>query len=104
MINEYSPDIIWVSLGAPKQEIFISKLYPFLDRGILFAIGATINFYAGDKKNKRAPKLIRRMHLEWIFRFISQPKKIGNRSLKYLILLPKLILDEIKRTKNIKDV
>lgn len=101
MINEYSPDLIWVSLGAPKQEIFMDKLYPCVDRGILFAIGAAFNFYLGDDQNKRAPELLRRMHLEWIFRFFQEPKKIGKRAINYLILLPKLFLDELKRTKNI---
>ena len=33
-INEFSPDIIWVSLGVPKQEIFISKLYSFIEKDV----------------------------------------------------------------------
>lgn len=101
-INEFCPDIIWVSLGAPKKEFFISKLYPCINRGVIFAIGAAFNFFLNDKENKRAPKILRRMHLEWLFRFIQEPKRIGKRAFNYLILLPKLILDEIKRTKNIK--
>ena len=58
-IQRFSPDIIWVSLGAPKQEIFISKLYPYLNKGVLFAIGAAFNLFLGDKKNKRAPNIVR---------------------------------------------
>ncbi len=54
-INKFSPHIIWISLGAPKQELFISKLYPSINSGVLFAIGAAFNLFLGDQTNKRAP-------------------------------------------------
>lgn len=98
-IQLFSPDIIWVSLGAPKQEIFISKLYPYVDTGVLFAIGAAFNLFLGDDKNKRAPKLMRKMHLEWLFRVLQEPERVGKRALSYLIVLPKLIIQEIKNKK-----
>ncbi len=98
-INDFSPDIIWVSLGAPKQEIFISKIIPFLEKGILFGIGAAFNFYLGDKKNKRAPTIMRYMNMEWLFRFSQEPKKQFNRIIFYLSILPKLIINELKNTK-----
>ena len=62
-INGFSPDLIWISLGAPKQEVFISKLYPYIDSGILVAIGAAFNLFLGDTDNKRAPELVRNLHL-----------------------------------------
>lgn len=95
-INRFSPDIVWVSLGAPKQEIFISKLIPFLDKGILFAIGAAFNLFLGDKNNKRAPNWMRKYHLEWFFRVLQEPKRVGKRAFNYLFIIPKLILFEIK--------
>lgn len=98
-IRLFAPDIIWVSLGAPKQEIFISKLYPYLDKGVLFAIGAAFNLFLGDDKNKRAPQIIRNMHLEWLFRVLQEPERVGKRALSYLIVLPKLIIQEIKNKK-----
>jgi N-acetylglucosaminyldiphosphoundecaprenol N-acetyl-beta-D-mannosaminyltransferase len=98
-INFFSPDIIWVSLGAPKQEIFISKLYPYLDKGVLFAIGAAFNLFLGDEKNKRAPKIIRNMHLEWLFRVLQEPERVGKRAFSYLKILPRLIFQEIKNIK-----
>lgn len=100
-INLFSPDIVWVSLGAPKQEIFISKLIPFLDKSVLFAIGAAFNLYLGDEKNKRAPKIMRKLHLEWLFRVIQEPNRVGKRAVSYFMLLPKLIFKEIKQ-KNTK--
>lgn len=98
-IKLFSPDIIWVSLGAPKQEIFISKLIPFLDKSVLFAIGAAFNLYLGDEKNKRAPKLMRKLHLEWLFRVIQEPRRVGKRALNYLFIIPQLIVLEIKNKK-----
>lgn len=98
-INSFSPDIIWVSLGAPKQEIFISKIYPYINKGILFAIGAAFNLYLGNKKNKRAPYILRKLSLEWFFRVIQEPKRVGIRALNYFIILPGLILEEIKQSK-----
>ena len=55
MVNEDGADIIWVALGAPKQEIFMSKLKPYLKRGVMIAVGAAFKFYSGQDE-KRAPK------------------------------------------------
>jgi N-acetylglucosaminyldiphosphoundecaprenol N-acetyl-beta-D-mannosaminyltransferase len=100
-INEFQPDIIWVSLGAPKQEIFISKLYPYIDQGIMFAIGAAFNLFLEDENNQRSPLWMRNLHLEWLYRIGREPKRVGKRAFMYLILLPKLIITEIKN-KNCK--
>lgn len=101
-INEFSPDIIWVSLGAPKQEIFISKLFPSIKIGVLFAIGAAINLFLEDKTNKRAPKILRKLRLEWLSRVSQEPNRVGKRALNYLTILPRLIFEEIKQSKNSK--
>lgn len=103
-INNFSPDIIWVSLGAPKQEIFINNLFPFIKKGVLFAIGAAFNLYLSDNENKRAPKILRRMHLEWVFRIYQEPKRVGKRAWIYLTLLPRLIFEEKKRLKNLNKI
>lgn len=98
-INAFSPDIIWVSLGAPKQEIFISKLYPFIEKGVLFAIGAAFNLFLGNKGNKRVPKIYRRMHLEWFFRVFQEPRKQISRVKFFLKLLPRIVTEELKKKK-----
>ena len=103
-INEFSPELIWISLGAPKQEFFINNLYPYINTGILFAIGAAVNLYLGNKGNKRAPNVLRRMHLEWLFRVIQEPKRVGKRALNYFFLLPSLILTEIKNQKRLNKI
>ena len=97
-VNSFNPDIIWVSLGAPKQEYFISKLFPFIEQGILFAIGAVFNFFLVEKKKDKS--ILEKCNLVWLSRVLKEPKRVGGRALKYLFILPKLILTEIKNRKN----
>jgi len=96
-INEFSPDIIWVSLGAPKQEYFIGKLFPYIDKGILFAIGAAFNLYLDDDKYSRAPFWVRKIHLEWVYRLIKEPVRVGRRAWNYAILIPRMIIEEKRK-------
>ena len=98
-INDSSPDIIWVSLGAPKQEYFMSNILPYLNKGILFGFGAIFNFYSGDKKLKRAPKIFLKLHLEWLYRMIQEPKKNFERNWSFLKISPRLIIEEKRKLK-----
>lgn len=93
-INDDKPDIIWVSLGAPKQEFFMSKLKPYLNQGVMFGFGAIFNFNAGVGNVKRAPKWMLRLHLEWLYRAFEEPKKNIPRYFNFLKILPKLIKEE----------
>ena len=82
-------DIIWVGLGAPKQEKVIHILFDKLDKGVLVGVGAAFNFFSGIDSFKRAPATYRRLHLEWLFRLFQEPKRIASRqlrNLKYLII------------------
>ncbi|WP_334111652.1 WecB/TagA/CpsF family glycosyltransferase [Paucihalobacter sp.] len=94
MINEDNPDIIWVSLGAPKQENFMSKLQPYLNRGVMFGFGAIFNFNSGVN-NERAPKVFLKLKLEWVYRLFKEPKKQFQKFKMYTKVLPSLIYNEI---------
>ena len=94
-VNIFKPDIIWVSLGAPKQEYFISKLSPLIEQGILFAIGAALNFFLTEKIKDNS--ILEKYNLIWLSRVFKEPRRIGGRALTYLFVLPKLILKEIKK-------
>ncbi|MBN2638842.1 MAG: WecB/TagA/CpsF family glycosyltransferase [Bacteroidales bacterium] len=96
VVNMNNPDIIWVSLGAPKQELFMNKLLPFLNRGVMFGFGAIFNFYARIDNTKRAPKIMLNFKLEWLYRLIVEPKKQSKRLGNYLSVLPKMIYEELK--------
>ena len=102
MINDDNPDIIWVSLGAPKQEMFMSKLKPFLNRGVMFGFGAIFNFNAGVGSVKRAPEWMLKLKLEWLHRAFEQPKKNVPRYWNFVKTLPRLIKEEKKYVKTLQ--
>lgn len=96
-LNETSPDIIWVSLGAPKQERFMSLLIPYINRGVMFGIGAAFNFYIGDIIQ---PKIhLGAFRFIWLDRIYREPKKQLKRVLKILKAMPLLYWDERIRYK-----
>jgi N-acetylglucosaminyldiphosphoundecaprenol N-acetyl-beta-D-mannosaminyltransferase len=97
-INMISPDIIWVSLGAPKQEIFMNKILPYLDRGVMFGIGAAFNFYIGDLNIPRFR--IGGLKFIWVNRLISEPRKLLKRVLPYIAMMPRLYFEERKKARN----
>lgn len=99
-INNIEPEIIWVSLGAPKQEIFMNKIIPFLNHGVLFGIGAAFNFYIGELNASRFK--IGSLRFIWLNRLINEPKKLIRRILPYIALMPSLYLEERKKIKKNK--
>jgi N-acetylglucosaminyldiphosphoundecaprenol N-acetyl-beta-D-mannosaminyltransferase len=102
MINEDNPDIIWVSLGAPKQEMFMNRLQPHINRGIMFGFGAIFNFNAGVGDVKRAPEWMLKLRFEWLHRALEQPKKNIPRYWNFMKILPILIIEEKKYKNKIK--
>lgn len=101
MINKDNPDIIWVSLGAPKQEMFMNRLQPFLKRGIMFGFGAIFNFNAGVGDVKRAPQWMLNLRMEWLHRAFEQPKKNIPRYWNFIKTLPRLIKEEKRKLKSV---
>ena len=100
IINGEKPDIIWISLGAPKQEQFMNLLLPHINQGVMFGFGAIFNFNAGGAGSvKRAPRWMRKIRLEWLYRAFEEPKKNIPRYWKFIKILPKLIYAEYKNKK-----
>lgn len=79
IINEVKPDILAVGLGAPKQEKFLSKYRNELNVPISLAIGASIDFEAGNIR--RAPIWMQKVGLEWFYRLLKEPKRMFKRYL-----------------------
>lgn len=95
-VGQSQADIIWVALGAPKQEIFMSLLKPHLNRGVLIAVGAAFNFFSGINA-RRAPKWMLRHHLEFVYRIFCEPRKQIRRCSMILATLPSLLYHEWKK-------
>lgn len=84
-INEVKPDILFVAMGAPKQEKWMYKHRKILNVKVSMGIGGAIDVWAGAVK--RAPKLFRKIGLEWLYRIVTNPKRI-----KRSLVLPQFLL------------
>ncbi len=93
MIEEDGADIIWVALGAPKQEYFMSLLKPHLSHGVMIAVGAAFKFFSGVDSS-RAPEWMVRHHLEFVHRLTSEPRKQFRRCFHIVRTLPGLLYHE----------
>lgn len=103
-INKEDPELIWISLGAPKQEEFMYRLQPFIKRGVMLGVGAVFNYYSDESEEKRAPKFIQKLRLEWIYRTIKNPKKQLPKAISFIKIIPKLYLSEKRKKEKINKV
>jgi N-acetylglucosaminyldiphosphoundecaprenol N-acetyl-beta-D-mannosaminyltransferase len=86
-IRRSAPDIIWVGLSTPKQEIWMADHVSKLDSMVLIGVGAAFDFHAGVKP--QAPRWMQRNGLEWLFRLLTEPGRLWRR---YLINNPLFVL------------
>lgn len=96
LIEEDGADIIWIALGAPKQEYFMSKLKPHLNHGVMIAVGAAFKFFSGVDTN-RAPEWMVRHHMEFVYRLAQEPSKQFGRCFNIVRTLPSLLVSEWRR-------
>ena len=73
------PDVLLVGLGSPKQEQIIQNLRPHFPRTWMIGIGITFSFISGDLS--RAPRWIRKIGAEWVYRMFQDPKRLARRYL-----------------------
>jgi N-acetylglucosaminyldiphosphoundecaprenol N-acetyl-beta-D-mannosaminyltransferase len=83
--------VIFVGMGVPKQELFAEKLSSSLKNKVIICVGIFFEYYFG--KTKRAPVFIQKIGLEWMFRLLTEPKRLWRR---YLIGIPEFIFRVIK--------
>lgn len=76
-INAVKPNFVWVGIGSPKQEQWMAKHLDDLSASVLVGVGAAFDFLSGEKP--RAPLWMQKMGLEWLFRFIIEPKRLWPR-------------------------
>ena len=98
MLEEHGAEIVWVALGAPKQEVFMNRLHQHMKSGVQIAVGAVFNFFSGFDE-KRAPQWITKHHMEFLYRIWQNPKKQLKRCGWILVMLPKMFIEELKRKK-----
>ncbi len=74
------PHLIWVGLSTPKQERFMAGPGRELDTGLLIGVGAAFDFHTG--RVPQAPRWMQRSGLEWFFRLLTEPRRLGPRYLR----------------------
>jgi N-acetylglucosaminyldiphosphoundecaprenol N-acetyl-beta-D-mannosaminyltransferase len=80
-VNDARPDIVWIGLGCPRQELWMATHRPLLAASVLAGVGAAFDFHTGRKR--QAPRLMQRMGLEWLFRLLVEPARLWHRYLVY---------------------
>lgn len=80
-INLSKADILWVALGSPKQEMWMAENRDKLETATLIGVGAAFDFLSGAKA--QAPVWMQRAGLEWLFRLITEPRRLWRRYAAY---------------------
>ncbi len=79
-IDAAGADIVWVGLSTPKQEYWMARVRDRLQAPVLIGVGAAFDFHSGRKK--QAPLWMQRNGLEWLFRTLTEPRRLGPRYMK----------------------
>ena len=89
-IIKLNPDICMVALGIPYQEKLIYKYFEKTKKGIYIGVGGSFDVLSGSKK--RAPKIFIKLNLEWLYRIITEPKRLKrfwNSNVKFMFRVKK---------------
>ncbi len=87
MVHRVQPDIIWVGLGAPKQEHFMSRYLSLLDTTLMMGVGAAFLLHTGRIQD--SPRWVKRAGLQWAHRLVQEPVRLWRR---YLLRNPDFLL------------
>lgn len=94
-INDFSPHVLMVGMGQPRQEHWIADNLHHIDANVVLHVGACINFFAGTLRTP--PRWMGRFGLEWAFRLVTEPRRLWHR---YLVepwaLVPKIARELVR--------
>ena len=93
-INSAKPDLLFVCLGFPKQEIWMREHSKELDVGLMAGLGGSLDVFAGVVR--RAPIIWQKLGLEWLYRLLHDPKRIG-RMMKLPLFLMYVLKERVKK-------
>ena len=85
--------LVFLALGAPKQEIFAARAAQALPQAGFLSVGAGLDFLAG--RQSRAPRWMQRLALEWLWRLVLAPRRLGARYAACFAILPRLARDAL---------
>lgn len=94
-IAAFNPDVLMIGMGTPRQERWINDNLDDLDLPIIWSVGAAIEYFAGTKA--RPPAIVGRLGLEWLYRLVSEPKRLWFRYLVEPAFLTPAMIDDLRR-------
>ena len=94
-LKAISPKILFVALGAPKQEFLISKLKKEMPNTIFIGVGGSFDVWSGIVK--RAPQIWQKLGLEWLYRTIKEPERFKRIFPALPLFLVQVIIESIKK-------
>jgi N-acetylglucosaminyldiphosphoundecaprenol N-acetyl-beta-D-mannosaminyltransferase len=84
------PDIVWVGIGTPKQELFMARCLPMLDTRLMAGVGAAFLYHTGAIHD--SPEWLKRAGLQWLHRLLQEPSRLWRR---YLNTVPYFLLHAV---------
>lgn len=90
-VTALKPDIVLVALGIPQQELLIYRHLKEFDKGIFVGVGGSFDVLSGMKK--RAPQIFIKLNLEWLYRIVTEPKRLGRffkSNIRFLLQIRKI--------------
>lgn len=90
-VNRARPDVLWVSMTAPKQELWVHANAERLDVRFAAAVGAVFDFYTG--RVKRSHPVAQRFGLEWLPRLLREPRRLWRRT---FVSAPRFLVDTLR--------
>lgn len=86
-IDRSGADVVWVGLGSPKQDLWMHAHLGRIRAPVMVGVGAAFDFHAGLKS--QAPRFMQRSGLEWLYRLLCEPRRLGKR---YMIGNPQFVI------------
>jgi N-acetylglucosaminyldiphosphoundecaprenol N-acetyl-beta-D-mannosaminyltransferase len=80
LLGQCRPDIIWVGISTPRQELFMRRLLPKLETGLMVGVGAAFDFHTGRIRD--CAPWIKRMGFQWLHRLMQDPRRLWRRNLR----------------------
>ncbi len=94
-INAARPDVVWIGLGAPKQERWMAARAGRIEATAMMGVGAAFDFHTGEAK--WAPRWVRRLGIEWAYRLACEPRRLWRRNLDSPRFLLAVVRQRIRR-------
>lgn len=89
-INHLKPDIVWVGISTPRQDLFMRKILPHIQTRLMFGVGAAFDFLTGRIRN--CPPWVKHVGLHWLHRLAQDPRRLWRRNLGNMAFLWHLAL------------